>query len=247
MEIVSAGLSDVGCVRSRNEDSYFVDPGLGLYVVADGMGGHAAGDVASQLCVDTVLEHLRGEHTVSLSSSPTAELHRRLRQAINRASQAIQDEARRKPFLYGMGTTVVVLALAGERAVLAHAGDSRAYLITSEGLERLTSDHTWVNEQVQNGLLTEAEGEASQYKNLLTRSVGFDARVESDTTERPIRPGDRFLLCSDGLTNVVSDDELWEIVNKYPEPKEAGEYFVSLARDRGAPDNVTAVLLYVSE
>lgn len=239
--------------RDYQEDAFLITrlsvssdrDGGTLCIVADGMGGHAAGDVASRLCVETIQRELLTDEDDS--ARQVDDLERQMRSAINKASQAIQEEARRKPFLYGMGTTVVMLRVEDGRAFLAHAGDSRAYLIREDGLERLTSDHTWVNEQVQAGLLTEEEGEISQYKNLLTRSVGFETRVQSDTSTRPIQAGDHYLLCSDGLTNVVRDQEIADLILGRDDPAAAARALVELARERGAPDNVTAVLLYVAD
>ena len=252
MRLKAAALSDIGCVRSRNEDSYLLDDDARIYIVADGMGGHAAGHVASRLCVDTIRQVLLTEEdpNVAVSDSeliPGADVlvPERLRYAINRASQRIQEEAEVKPGLHGMGTTVVMVAVDSDILYVAHVGDSRAYAHDGTQLRRITSDHTWVTEQIQAGLLTEDEGESSQFKNLLTRSVGFEHQVDADTDQFPLKSPCRFLLCSDGLTNMVQEDEIATAMTRYENPEQTARTLVDLALERGAPDNVTVLLLYI--
>lgn len=252
MKRTSYGLTDVGCVRETNQDSYLIDDNEGLYVIADGMGGHAAGEIASSLAVKIIYETFTStddpEMTVADLSQVGDEhvLYERLRYAINRASQAIRQESLRRPGCRGMGTTAVVLAVDDTTAYLAHAGDSRAYLIRPEGIRRLTRDHTWVADQIRAGLITEAQAATSQFRNLLTRSVGLELHVNSDCTSRRLQPGDRYMLCSDGLHGLVADAEIYRLVLNHA-PSDAANKLVALARDRGGPDNITVVVVAFDE
>ncbi len=248
MKCTSYGLTDIGCVRDSNQDSFLIHEKKGLYIVADGMGGHAAGELASSMAVKTIYDSYTGdddpEMTVADLSQVTDEhvICERLRYAINRASQAIREESLRRPGCRGMGTTAVVLAIEGGTAYLAHAGDSRAYLIRPEGIRRLTRDHTWVADQMRAGLITESQAASSQFRNLLTRSVGQEMHVDSDCMSRRIQPDDRYLLCSDGLHGVVTDSEIYRVVRSRP-PRQASEKLVEMARARGGPDNITVVIV----
>lgn len=251
---ISYGLTDRGCVRESNQDSFLIHEGQGLYVVADGMGGHAGGEIASGLAVKVIYDVYSQpedpEATIADFSAIYPAEHgqtfERLRYAINRASQAIQAEAVVRPSCRGMGTTVVMLSVEHNTAFIAHAGDSRAYLIRPDGLRRLTRDHTWIADQVRAGLITEEQATTSQYRNLLTRTVGIEARVNSDTTARRIEAGDRYLLCSDGLHGVVTDAEIFRLVLNHS-PRLGVERLIQLAKERGGPDNVTCVVVAFEE
>lgn len=256
---ISYGLTDQGCVRDNNQDSFLIHEAQGLYVVADGMGGHAGGEIASSLAVRTINEVYTAqedpEATVAdfgalypnaIQQSEQQLIFEKLRYAINRASQAIQSDAVRRPAMRGMGTTVVLLAIEGTMAYVAHAGDSRGYLIRPDGIRRMTRDHTWVADQIRAGLITEEQGASSQFRNLLTRTVGMENRVNSDTTARFIEFGDRYLLCSDGLHGVVTDAEIFRIVLNHS-PRVAVEKLIQLARERGGPDNITCLVVAFEE
>lgn len=251
MKRISFGLTDTGCVRESNQDSFLIHEAEGLYVVADGMGGHAAGEIASSLAVKTVYDvYIEGddpEATIADVSGMGDEMvFERLRYAVNRASQSIQNMAQRQPGCRGMGTTIVILAIDDRNAYIAHAGDSRAYLVRPEGLRRLTRDHTWIADQIRAGLITEAQAATSQYRNLLTRSVGLEPFVSTDCSSRRLEPGDRFVLCTDGLHGPVTDAEIYRVVLNHS-PRAAAERLIALARERGAPDNVTVVVVAVEQ
>lgn len=256
MKIVSCGITDIGKKRQRNEDSYLVNDKIGLYIVADGMGGHAGGEFASKIAVSTVEEIIRGEDRVK-SNVPTQSYldandmsavegieQERLKDAINRAGNMIVRRAFEDPELKGMGTTSTVMFISGDRAYVAHVGDSRAYCVRDGEIIQITEDHSLVHEQLKSGLITEEEAKTHQLKNIITRSVGVQEEVEVDTVVWKIQPGDSYLLCSDGLSNMMQDDEMQEIISKYDVEQGARE-LVDLANQRGGEDNITLILLKV--
>ena len=248
INIESSGITDIGRRREQNEDSLFYDDGMGLYVVADGMGGHAAGEVASALATETVHEILVGapdpeetrlvrDHGLEDSADV---LRERLRYAMNQASIRIRRESGARPETRGMGTTLVVLVVDGDHAHLAHVGDSRAYLWRAGRLVRLTRDHTVVQQEIDNGNLSPELARLLPNKHILTQSVGFHGPVEPDTTTRMVEPGDVFVLCSDGLTDPLDDDALARIIEKTPIDMLA-HVLVEEALKAGTEDNVTVV------
>ncbi|HSA58537.1 MAG TPA: Stp1/IreP family PP2C-type Ser/Thr phosphatase [bacterium] len=250
MKIECYGLTDVGKKREKNEDSLLVNADLGVFMVADGMGGHLGGEFASKIAVKTVEETLQKllsdpESTIAtdhvFDRSDPGEL---LKYAIRVASQRIYDEACRNTNLRGMGTTAVVLFLQDGKGFIAHVGDSRAYLIRDGAIRQLTADHSLVAEQLRAGFITEDELKHHKFKNIITRSVGFQNEVEIDLLIRDLEVGDRFLLCSDGLTNLVEDTDLHKVVLKSA-PKEACRKLIDLANKRGGDDNVTVVIANV--
>ncbi len=252
MKIDYYGLTDVGRKREKNEDSLLVSPNLGLFMVADGMGGHQGGEFASKIAVQTVEETIRQiledpEATIStddvFNRSDPGEM---LRYAIRMASQRIFEEAARNPGLRGMGTTAVALLVKDDKGFIAHVGDSRAYLVRNGEIKQLTADHSLVAEQLRAGFITPEELKNHKFKNIITRSVGFQNDVEIDLLVRDLEAGDRFLLCSDGLTNLVEDTDLHKIVAKNP-PKEACKKLIDLANKRGGDDNITVVITGISE
>lgn len=243
-----AARSDVGMKRDHNEDSYLATPELGLFVVADGMGGHAGGETASRLAVTTVEQEVRAakekrpeafEYTGPLADSPMAEV---VRDALEAASGAVFHAARANPALEGMGTTADVLLFAGRHALCAHVGDSRLYLAREGRIQQVTEDHSLVNEQVKAGLITPEEAKESRLKNIITRSIGFEEDVLVDVTGLVVEPGDLFLLCSDGLSNLVEDYELLEKLQQ-DSLEEACQSLVDLANARGGDDNITVVVV----
>jgi len=248
MKVVSAGLTDVGRKRNHNEDSFLIDEELQLYVVADGMGGHAGGGKASSLAVETIDRELRrireaGEDPFkvdsSLQDSPLPEV---IRAAVERACLTIFNTAQEDPRLAGMGTTVISLVVRGEHAFFAHVGDSRAYLIRGELIQQISEDHSLVNEQIKAGMITPEEAKHSRYKNIITRSVGFEEEVQVDVMGLVCEPSDVFLLCSDGLANMMEDRELLEVVRKTPF-EEIPKKLVELANERGGDDNITVIVV----
>jgi serine/threonine protein phosphatase PrpC len=258
LSIRASGLSDVGRKRSSNEDSYAVAPEHGLFVVADGMGGHAAGEVASRLAVESIARHISGsdarnQPTLPASfRSPTpheADLPapgRMVLNAIRLANQEIVRSVRKDSTMRGMGTTVVIAHVRGTRAYIGSVGDSRAYLVRNAEIRQLTSDHTFVNEQVLAGTLTAAEARSHPARNILTRAVGSQEDVEPDLLEQDLMVGDLILLCSDGLTTMVDDHGILETLRGHPDDIEAGCHaLVDLANARGGDDNVTVILIAV--
>jgi protein phosphatase len=245
------GLTDVGRKRKHNEDAYLVDAERGLFVVADGMGGHAAGEVASRITVESMQEFIAASDDSTDSSWPFGHGNRassggnRLTAAVEKANEKVMRAVASRPELKGMGTTVVAALVEAERATLVHVGDSRAYLFRDGELRRLTDDHSWVQEQVNAGILSEDEAKSHPLKNVVTRALGGSPHVSVDLIEVPLRPGDRFLLCSDGLTGMVVDEEIHEFFLAEPVPEAAVRRLVELANERGGVDNITAIVIDV--
>ncbi len=253
--IRSAGLSDVGRRRKSNEDSFSISEDGTLFVVADGMGGHAAGEVASRLAVESIERHISGtdprkEPTIPASfRSPGVDEAglpvpaRRVLNAIRLANQEIVRSVRKDSSMRGMGTTVVIAYVPGSRAYIGSVGDSRAYVVRDRSLRQLTSDHTLVNDQVRAGALTSQEARHHPARNILTRAVGSQEEVEADLVELDLRPGDILLLCSDGLTTMAEDADILKTVLAHSDdPEAASRALVDLANERGGEDNVTVVL-----
>jgi len=249
MEIKAYGLTHVGRQRQHNEDSYLVADEAKLFLVADGMGGHAAGEIASRIAVDSISEfilhtkeddgtwpHAYDEHF----KRSTNRLMAAVRLANTRVLEAMRKDAR----LRGMGTTVVACLADGETMSVAHVGDSRAYMIRNNQLQRITNDHSWVFEQVQAGMLTEAEAEKHPLRNVITRALGGALQVTPDASEIEVKEGDVFLLCSDGLTGMVPEDEILKVVTQSNDDLEkACQKLIEEANERGGLDNVTAILV----
>ncbi|RJO64103.1 MAG: Stp1/IreP family PP2C-type Ser/Thr phosphatase [Myxococcales bacterium] len=251
MKRQSWSITDIGTKRDHNEDSHFRDDELGLYVVADGMGGHRAGDVASRTAVEIVAGEVRtraaalpppvksGKTQILLAEDPVPAM---LSDAVRAASEAIIAKIDADRSLMGMGTTATLLFFHDVHAYFAHVGDSRLYRLRRGKLAQLSTDHSLVQEQLDAGLITKAEAESSVYKNIITRSVGFERNTLVDVESIDWQPGDMFLLCSDGLPNLVKDKEIEEIMEK-KDPETALAFFVKLANSRGGDDNLTAVLV----
>src|SRR5512134_2538905 len=236
MMLRAAASSDVGLRRRINEDRYALAPDLGLYLVADGMGGHTAGQVASELAADAALQALRALEDASAS------LAEKLRYAVASANRAIYTTARERPELAGMGTTLVCL-LAGEgRAALAHVGDSRAYLVRADRIRQLTDDHSIVGELLRRNEISEDAAKEHRHRHVLTRALGVRRAVEPDLAELTPQAGDLFVLCSDGLTNHVEDHEIAKAVTQEEDLQEACERLIDLANGRGGEDNTTIIV-----
>jgi protein phosphatase len=253
LKAVSAGLTDVGRKRNHNEDSYLVDEELQLYVVADGMGGHAGGGTASRIAVETIDKEMRGARAAADNpfTSPETTLQdsslpEYLRNAVEKACFEIFRQAQEDPRLAGMGTTVISLCVRGEHALFAHVGDSRAYLIRGDLIQQVSEDHSLVNEQIKAGMITPEEARHSRYKNIITRSVGFEEEVQVDVMGLVTRPGDVFVLCSDGLANLVEDKEIQQVVTGSP-LEDAPKKLIDLANERGGDDNITVIVVKTVE
>jgi serine/threonine protein phosphatase PrpC len=252
LAVKANGVTDVGRRRRRNEDACLVVPELGLYAVADGMGGHSAGEVASQRAVEVVHAVIAQRAAVlrAFAEDPTpdrgAQAARLVEQAIQTACAEIFRMAAADPKLAGMGTTFVCLVIAGDRGVVAHVGDSRLYLHRQAHLHVLTEDHTLIAEQLRAGEITPEGALNSPFKGVLTRAVGQHESVQVDTLVVDLHPGDGFLLCSDGLHGYFPEEELADRFAAAPAEVLAGE-LVALANDRGGRDNITAVVVSVED
>ena len=251
LKILSFGLTDVGMRRDHNEDSYLVDDESQLYVVADGMGGHLGGEMASDLAVNTIRKSVQEDRTEVLNGKAfkgPIEQHPALMmlpRAVKRACAAIFHKAQAEPELQGMGTTVTGVAFVDAFAFFGHVGDSRAYLIRDGRIEQLSDDHSLVNEQLKAGLITPEQARMSRFRHIITRSVGFEEDVAVDTMVVPIQEGDMYVLCSDGLANLVSQTEIRDVTYENflrDVPRE----LIALANERGGDDNITVVLAYVN-
>jgi protein phosphatase len=215
------------------------------------MGGHAAGEVASRITVESMQEFISSTDDATESSWPFGYGGRastggnRLTAAVERANEKVMRAVSNRPELKGMGTTVVAALIDGDHATLVHVGDSRAYLYRDAELKRLTDDHSWVQEQVNAGILSEDEAKAHPLKNVVTRALGGSPHVSVDLIEVPLRPGDRFLLCSDGLTGMVADEEIHEFFLGDPPPDTAVRHLVTRANECGGVDNITVIVVDV--
>jgi len=222
--------TDIGLVRSQNEDSFAAAPPM--FAVADGLGGHQAGEVASRIAIETLIER-----------APKATAPAALAQTIRKANEAIIAAVERGEGRPGMGTTVTAAVVQGTRVLIAHVGDSRAYLLRNSHLERLTRDHSVVADMVRNGTLTEEEARHHVNRSVITRALGSDPTVPVDTLEVTAQEGDRFLLCTDGLHGPVRDEKIADILISAPSPRSAADSLVDAAIRAGGPDNITAVVV----
>jgi serine/threonine protein phosphatase PrpC len=236
LALKSAGNTHQGSVREHNEDALIVDPKWGLYAVLDGMGGAASGDVASNKARDVIHEYVRARRQ---SMQPRALLEA----AINAASAAVHAEAQRRKDRRGMGTTVVACVIDGRRATVAHVGDSRAYLLRDGHLHRLTTDHTIVAELVARGAIAPDEADRHAYKNVLSRNLGAKPTASVDVSEVELQPGDRLMLCSDGLYGYAPADAVHHLVASTDPPEEVVRDLIEAALRGGGGDNVTAIVV----
>ena len=240
MRISCAGNTDVGVVRSGNEDSFLLDCSRGLFIVADGMGGHAAGEVASEMAVriiSTELGNLRG-----LSDGEAAG---RMRSAIRKANAEIFERTLAEHDKRGMGTTATVMVLFSRRYLIGQVGDSRAYLLREGDFLQLTKDHSYVQEQVDAGLLTPEQARTHPYSNVITRCVGANEDVAPDVYFGNLEKGDQVLLASDGLTGMLEDQQIAGIMNEEENPEVAVSKMITDANRRGGLDNITAIVIRV--
>lgn len=287
MRLCAWSLSDVGRRREQNEDSLLEDARIGLFAVADGMGGHLGGAYASQLALKVVHRELkkaasdfpravdrlrdqvigpgrrtrRGyqterldlpEHATTLELPavtappvPPTPAGQVMELAARKASAAVYDAAERDPRLRGMGTTMTALLYHDGRAHLCHAGDSRAYLLRDGALRQLTRDHSWIQEQVEAGVMTASEARSSRFRNVITRSIGYERDARVDLVTMDVAPGDCFLLCSDGLSNPIDASEI-EAAMAQSWYRALPRSLVDLANQRGGDDNITVVVIYAA-
>ena len=246
----SVSRTDVGKKRPHNEDSFYADDKLGLYVVADGVGGHAKGEVASQEAVEQIQGWVKAEsaHIAAYVGNPTDDalgvLRRVVESAVQQACYMVYGMAEQDPEQRGMSTTISTLLLAGQVGIIGQVGDSRIYRLRAGQVQQLTEDHTLLNYKLKHGLLTPEQAARAPGKNVITRAVGHKDYVEVDTNLVDAFPADRFLLCSDGLHGYLRDGELDGIMGQ--EPKSVVDKLVDLANARGGRDNITVVLVLVS-
>ena len=254
MRVNACGMSHPGRVRTHNEDCYEVDPDHELYLVADGMGGHSHGEVASRTAVEAIRRFVgraeREDDTWPFAYDSRLRRHSNvLKAAVRLAHDQVLSAIRRDGSLHGMGTTVVGCLVRDGVAALAHVGDSRAYLLRGERMRLLTEDHTWVNEQVVAGFLSEQQARDHPLKNVVTRALGGDAEVSVDVREIEMEPGDAILLCSDGLTTMLDDGEIAGCLERGLDGSldEICRALVDAANARGGHDNVTVVVVRAEE
>ena len=238
MKIKAQGLTDVGQKRKTNQDSFIVDQETLLFGVADGMGGHRGGGVASKLAVDTIRSFVQSHKT----GDPEVIIEK----ALQEASKTIYKQSMEKEELTGMGTTATFAWVKGKKIFIAHVGDSRAYLLRGEKIWQITEDHSLVHEQVKAGILPESAQKGHELRNVLTRSIGFEPAVKVDIYQKELKPGDKFLICSDGLVGMIDDKDISKIVNK-KSLDEAVKKLIEMANKNGGDDNITSVLIQVVE
>jgi serine/threonine protein phosphatase PrpC len=246
-----AACTDKGLVRPTNEDNFRISPERNLFVLSDGMGGAANGEVASAIAVEAVFAPPHengsaafGNSTARSEFSPDKNpVTNALVRAIEFANRKVHEEAMRDPASRGMGATIVAVHITGSRLALAHVGDSRAYLFRANALEQLTADHSLVAEQVRHGLMTHEQAATSELQSVLTRALGMEENVEIDADEIELLPRDSVLLCSDGLTRMVSETEIAGILVQAPNARMAAERLVQRANECGGHDNVTVIVI----
>ncbi len=236
-----AALTDVGCQRQKNEDNYYISPNERVYVVADGMGGALGGAKASSLAVEAIEAKFKSQ----APSYADMELVKAwIENSISAANEEIYNQSEKDASYKGMGTTVVVgVVVDNDSLLIGHVGDSRAYLIRNKKHRLLTNDHSVVQEMVRAGRLTEEQARINPYKNLITRCLGHDEKVEIDFNPVALEPNDWIIICSDGLTTVLLDEQIARIVSKHHDPNELAKELVEETRAGGAPDNVTVVVV----
>jgi protein phosphatase len=242
-------MTDVGVKRDHNEDCVGITPSHGFAILADGMGGYNAGEVASSMAVDIITRSLKSK----LQGIPQAEVSDDTgftgesmlsREAIRAANDTIYNTARKKTECAGMGTTVLVAVFYADRISATHVGDSRMYRLRNNLLSHVTEDHSLIHEQVCRGLVTASDARNSMIKNLVTRALGLEPGVEADIIEDTVRVGDIYLMCSDGLTDVVSDETILLTLSKYKKNlQKAGEELIRLANEAGGPDNISLIMI----
>lgn len=249
MRIAVGSRSDVGLVRTNNEDHYAVELPLNLFVLCDGMGGQAAGEVASRMGVDTIIDHCRthqknsrehgaGEYREELTAQTN-----RLASGVRLANEAIYNHAVKDAATAGMGATVVAGQLSENILSIAHVGDSRIYLFRGRQLQQLTQDHSLVMEQVRQGLMSVEQAEESELANVILRALGAEPTVQVDVDELWVGAGDQILFCSDGLTRMVGEAQISAVLAQITSPQQAADKLVEMANENGGVDNTTVIIV----
>lgn len=238
MKLKSYAITDIGLKRRINQDAFLKDDDLKLYIVADGMGGHRGGEVASQLAVEVIQEFCH--------KNPELNGREVLDKAINLSCQEIYNASKEHDELTGMGTTVVAILFKELDIFIAQVGDSRVYLLQGSSIWQITEDHSLLNEEIRSGRLAANQAESYQFKNVITRSVGYESHVQVDIYHRQYQVGDKFLLCTDGLCGLIDSKEMAKIIQEN-ESEEALKILVGLANQKGGDDNITALIVEVLE
>ena len=254
MRIRASGITDVGLKREENEDFFSKEDSLGLYVVADGMGGHLAGEVASRVAVEMINksirkwleEEAREDELFGPPDNSLTLIGNYILSSIRMANRVVYEMAMENQEYHGMGTTVVILYVTPKLIIAANVGDSRIYMVRDGHMEMLSKDHTIVQEQVDMGTMTEEEAATSPLRHILTKNLGSAENLEPDVFEIEPSNKDRFVLCSDGLTDLVTDDEILEMTKKNRDPSNLCRKLVDMALKRGAHDNATVISVFIS-
>jgi protein phosphatase len=248
-----AARTDVGRHRANNEDNFSVAEELGLFVLSDGMGGEAAGELASKIAVEEVTRHM-GEFArnsqlpaIGEASPQLSAVTNQLGGAVRRSNRIIWEAAQHHASQRGMGATVVVAAIQMPVMSIAHVGDSRIYLLRGGSLQQLTQDHSLVMEQVRRGLITREQAEKSEMQNIIIRALGADETVQVDLDEVFVMPGDHVILCSDGLTKMVPDEGIAQVVGEAATPRQAAERLVEIANENGGEDNISVIVVTIKQ
>lgn len=252
VRIQAAGLSDRGLKRGHNEDSLSVVPDIGLFIVADGMGGHNAGEVASRQAIESIVDYIRSADSEDATGPFPQEpglstLESKLVTGIKIANRDVCNLSLEHQEYSGMGTTLVAMLvdLDARQLVIAHVGDSRCYVLRGGSMEQLTLDHSWVSEQLQKKIITPEEAKNHRWKNVITRALGNKLDVEVDVQTRALRPGETFLLCSDGLSGMIEDDGMRDILMQNPDLETAIRELIQGANANGGLDNISVILVRV--
>lgn len=237
--------SDIGKTRTVNQDLYYYSEfkELPLYVVADGMGGHNGGETASYLAVKTITEMVKVSKDDIINNE--IQVPKFLSNMFDNANKTIFDEGNANKGLQGMGTTLTAMCFIDKSVVIGHVGDSRAYLFKEDKIVQLTKDHSLVAELVRNGSISEDEAKEHPQRHIITRAVGTDVDLKYDMFEREVESGDVYLLCSDGLTNMLSDQEISNVIKEINDPQEVCERLVNMANQSGGDDNITVLIVKI--
>lgn len=237
MKRLFAGATDTGCVRSANQDSYYIDPEGRFFVVADGMGGHAGGEIASKIAVDSIRECLDALWDTNATPQKLME------DAISKANQAIIDDQNANPIRSDMGTTVVLLIFHEEQPWFCHIGDSRLYRLRGAKLEQISDDHTWIARAIQTGVVNADEAKSHPWRHMLLQCLGREDVKGVASRAIEWQPGDRFLICSDGLTEELSDDRIAHQLKSIRNCQQSAQALIESAKLRGGRDNITVVIV----
>ena len=235
-------LTDPGRVRANNEDAIDIDPALGFAILADGMGGYNGGEVASGMAIALLRASFGRWLAHAGANPPVRSVCLALQVGTDEANSAILEAGSANPHLHGMGTTLVLAVMGSERVVVGHIGDSRCYRLRSGQLDQLTRDHSLMQDQLDAGLITPQQAAQSPHRNLVTRALGIERAVQLEINEFPVRPGDLYLLCSDGLSEMVSDSAILQILLQSDTMSEKATLLVAAANDNGGRDNISVVL-----